>query len=185
VFGRLDVATLLIQVPMQVDTLLASQDAIGLVLLLGLPNLTTPRPQLLRLVVRQLTALHAIDDPTGLIRLPPIHSRVAVDDRCRCGTILGVVLLAVDVTAGLVLLMMQIDPLGTGQLTIRLISALELPNITLPLSQVPSLPPRQLPGPNPLPYALLLMLLPSIHTAIPNTSFSLTQSRDTQNPGDQ
>jgi hypothetical protein len=184
VFGFVDVAALLIQALMQVDALIASQGAIGLVLLFGLPNLTTPLPQLLRLVVRQLTGLHPIDDPTGLIRLPLIHPRITVDDRCRHGAILSVVLLAVDVPAGLVLLVMQIDPLGTGQLAIRFISPLELPNVTLALGQIPSLTPRQLPGADTLSYALLLMLLPSVHAGIPNAGLGLTQSCDTHDPGD-
>ncbi|WP_129643863.1 hypothetical protein [Peristeroidobacter agariperforans] len=182
-FGFVDVVALLFQVLMQVDALIPSQCAIGLVLLFGLTNLPPSVAQLLRLVVGQLTCLDPVDDPTGLVHLPLIHSGIA--DRCGCsyGSILCVVLLFVDVAAGLVLLVVQINALGTGQLTIGFIRPLQLPNITLPLSQIPSLSPRELTRTNALPHALMLILLPSIDTTIPNARLSLTQAGDTDDAG--
>lgn len=181
--GFVDVAALLIHVLMQVDALVPGQCAIGLVLLFGLTNLPPPIPQLASFVVGQLACLHAIDDPTGLIHLPMIHAGIAGRYWCRYGAILGVVLLLVDVAAGLILLMMQINALGTGQLTIGLISPLQLANITLALRQVSSLSTSQLPGTNALPNALMLILLPTIDARTPHPGLGLTQAGDTQDAG--
>jgi hypothetical protein len=184
VFGFVDVVTLLIQILVQIDALIAAQRAIGLVLLFRLPNLPTPVAQLGGFVVCQLTRLHAVDDATGLIRLPLIHARIARCRRRRYGTILRIVLLVVDVTAGLVLFLVQIDTLGTSQLAIGFVGTLELPNITLLASERSGLTARQLAGSDALLNPLPLILLAGIDAGIPNTSLGVTQAGDTHDARD-
>lgn len=183
-FGFVDVAALLTQILMQVAALVAGQCAVGFVLLFGLTNLPPAVPQLLRLIARQLTCLYSIDDSAGLIHLPPIHARISGCYGHRCRTVLRIVLLPIDVTAGLVLLMMQISPLGASELTIGFVSPLQLPNVALALGKVPSLSTSQLTGPNALPHALMLILLPSMDASISHTGLSLTQAGDSECAGE-
>src|SRR5262245_39990475 len=114
--------------------------------------------QLLGFVVRELTALHALGDARGLVRLSLVHARIA-SARRRVRTLLCIVLLRVDVATRLVLLVLQIAPLGAGQRPVGLVGPLELANVLLLFREPASLTTRELARADTLLNAIALMLL--------------------------
>jgi hypothetical protein len=87
--------------------------------------------------------------------------------------------------ARLILLLMQIHSLRASQLTIRLVRALELTNVTLLTRQRTGLTTSELAGPRALLDTLMLILLALIDARIASAGLRLTQPGDTQHPSNQ
>src|SRR5262249_46119418 len=114
------------------------------------------------------------------IGLALVDARIARAGSRGSRTSLRIVLLLVDVAARLVLLMLQVAPLGARQFSVGLVAAFELADVALLFRHVPRLLARQLPGTHALLNAFALIMLTSIYVRIASTGVGLRRRQARQ-----